>query len=374
LTFLNSGRKKDIIRFIKMWQNSINCNYALGFIIVLFLLYLSLITWVSMKSERYAVTTDPKIPRIGITIVTNEGVVNMDKLMMDHYLNRMKDNLEYLSKRVDPDKCEKIKEHLIKARASLQEQILKSSENFDVYGEQSDLQDERRKLRERVGKMSEVMFSNEQNPDDASSIIVEMILDIETLLYLVKIIPHEIKAIDLRNVDQISKIIYEQACLPKNPSPQTLSGDLIPTEFTSETSPGNDLFIAEPQKSPGSFETFADFNKHQNLSDDNNAAYRSNNMSYKTRKNKLRGIRKTSMRLGGEDIKKENHKALHTQKRETKKLREHHKDPIRDRVTNAQETFISAHPNRYKKTKSSLIEDYNAIEDHTLFPALAFAY
>jgi hypothetical protein len=340
---------------------------------VIILVHLSIIMLSAMTSERYKVTTDPKIPRVGITIITNEGAVNLDKLMLDHYLERMKDNMEYLSKRIDPDKCEKIKGDLLQARISLQKQILQTSETAGV-DQQSDIQEERRKLRERVGVMSDVMFSNEQNPEDAANIILEMILDLETLMYLVKIIPNEIKSIDLRDVDQIARLIHENACLPKNPTPQALPSDLALTEYPTETSPGNDLFIAAPKKRPGSFETFADFNKHQNLSDENNLAHRSNNMSYKMRKNKLKGIRKTSMQLVGEDIKKENHKALHTQRRENKKLREQHKDPIRDRITNAQETFISAHPNRYKKIKSSLIEDYNAIEDHTLFPALAFAY
>jgi hypothetical protein len=316
-----------------MWITPINFNYALGFIIMIILMYLSIVIVKSIKSERYQVTTDSEIPRIGITIITNEGVVHLDRLMMDHYLNRMKDNLEYLSKRIDPEKCEKIKEQLTQARASLQEQVLKASESSSIT--EHNIQDERNELRKRVGTLSNIMFSNDQNTDTASSIMIEMIMDLETLMYLVKIIPHEIKSIDLRYVDQIAKIIHENLCLPKNPIPNA-NKDVIPTDFPAETSPGNNLFIAIGKEHPGSFETFADFNKHQNLSDENNIQHRPNNMSYKARKNKLKNIKKTSMFLGGGgDIKKENHKALYTQSRETKKLKEQHKDPIRDRVINA---------------------------------------
>jgi hypothetical protein len=349
-----------------MWNNTTNFNYALGFIIVLAILYISIIVFVSTKSERYTLTTDSTMPREGLTIITNEGVVNLDKLAMNHYLNLMKDNLEYLSRRVDSDKCEKIKKHLINARSSLQEQILKSLESVDM-NQPKDIQEELPKIRENIETLRKVMFSNEQNPDGALDIILNMILDLETLTHLVKSSAYEIKIIDIRYVDQIAKIIYEHACFPEKSSLQTLPSELTLTEDSFETSPGNDLFIAELKKHPSNFETFADFNKHQNLSDHNNSGYRPNNMSYKTRKKNLKGVRKTSMLLGDEYIKKENHKSLHTQRRETKKLKEQHKDPIRDRFTNTLETFSAAHPNRHKKIKSSLIEeDSNDIEEQTL--------
>jgi hypothetical protein len=352
-----------------MLKTVTNFNYVLGFIIVIILIYISIITLISRKSERYKLTNEFIISKKGITVFTKEGAINLDSLMLDHYLNRIKDNLEYLSKHIDSDKCEIIKKQLTDARASLHDQIVKTSELADL-NQQSELQEEIGKLKERVGSMSNVMFSNEQNPDTSASIIIEMIIDMETLIYLVKMIPNEIKSIDLRDIDQISNIMHKQSCVPNNPEPQA-NEDIKEIEFPSETSPGDEMFIANPKHRPGSFETFADFNKHQNLSDENNISHRPNNMSYSLRKKKLNNIRKTSMLLGGE-IKKENHKSLHTQKRETKKLREQHKDPIRDRFTNAQETFISAHPNRYRKTKSSLLDDNNDIEDNLLLPKIEF--
>lgn len=354
-----------------MWKNMVNFNYALGFIIVAVLIYLSIVMLASIKSEKYEITIDSKNTGRVTTILTNEGIIKLDNLLTEHYLDRMKSNLEYLAKHVDKDKCEKIKDQLTKARESLQTQILNTSEIANI-SQQSDIQEERRKLRERAGSMGNIMFSNEQNPDDASSIITEMMLDMETLMYLVKIIPDEIKSIDLRDVDLIAKLIYEQACLPKTHEPN-LNEDITPTIYPSENSPGDGLFISANQQNPSSFDTFADFNKHQNLSDENNISVRPTNMSYMERKKNLKNIRKTSMSLGGE-MNNEKHKASNILIQKTSKLKEQHKDPIRDRVTNAQETFISAHPTRYKKTKSSLVEDYNAIEDHLVFPALAFAY
>jgi len=348
-----------------MFKNLANLHYVMGFVIVIVLLYIGMQLYTMTHSARYHVNAENTAPRVGITILTNKGPLNLDRSMMDHYLNRLKENLKFLSKRVDPERCAHIKNQLLQARESLKSQIAEHSESGNVQKDQ--MNDERAKLRSRIDAMSDIMFSNDQNSDDARSIILEMVLDLETILYLTKIIPSEIESIDVRDVDQISKLIYEQACIPIENV--TSTEDEMPNEDNRE-SPFEDAFVSVQKKRPGPFETYVDFNKNQNLRE-TRVGTSSYNPNFKTRKENLSNIRKTSMGLA--NTTKEKYEPLITRKVPISKQAKG-TDPIRDRVAQAKEEFISSQPHRYQKTKNSLVEDYNYIEDSTVFPGLAFTW
>lgn len=343
---------------------SVNFNYVLGFVIVIVLIYMSLEILLHVRTSRYQLTTEDALPQVGITVITNRGPLRLDKHMFFHYINRLKENLEYLSKQVDPEKCEMIKSQLQIAKESLTSQI----DQHTGLLLRDDIKTERLRLRKRIDTMAEIVFSNNQNPDNAQSIILEMILDLETLMYMTKMIPNEIESIDVRDVDQIAKLIYEHACYPTQ-TKEELNSDIQHWDNSPEK-PFEDSFIADPKHSPGSFETFVDFSKHQNITETrrSTSTYKP---SLKNQKKNLKNLRKIS--LESANVNKERYGANKSRKYKTFKESDG-TDPIRDRVLQAREAFTAENPNRYIRKKSSLIEDYNELEDATLHPALAFAY
>lgn len=336
-----------------MFKNVANLHYVMGFVIVLVILYISMRLYIMTNSTRYKVSAEDNLPRVGITILTNHGPLNLDRNMMDHYLNRLKENLEYLSQIIDIDKCEKIRNELVQARESLKNQVVKTQLNEK---QKDQMWKERTRLRTRISTISDIMFDNDQNPDSIKSIMMEMILDLETILYMTKIIPSEIESIDVRDVDQVAKLIYEHACMPlekphseEDPKPQNDNFEM----------PFEDAFFAVHKKRPSSFETFVDFNKHQNLQE-HRVGTSSYNPSHKTRKENLSNIRKTSLTLARPE--KEKYRPSIARKVAVSKEAKG-TDPIRDRIQEAREEFISSQPNRYKPRKNTLVQDYNHLED-----------
>jgi len=345
-------------------MTSTNFNYIIGFVIAAILIYILIVTALSFQKTRYRMSIKHSPDQGGITVITSSRILNLEKPLIDHYLSRLADNLKYLSKKVDPVRCDAIKLYLIHANNKLVKQISEKSEKI-----QDKVQRKRAKLQKKINSMASIMFSNDQNEDDARSIILEIILNIEILIFVLKIAPPSNDVIDVSDIDNIGEIIYNFACYESNQIYlEDLSSDILDMQYAKE-SPFEDAFIATPKKHPGSFNQFVDFNKHQNINE-NTPHARNHIFSRQKQKESLKGIKKTSMGLAR--IRKEKYRESFPKKLQAPNGLD--RDQVRDRISQAQEDFISSRPDRYKKRKNSLVDDYNQIEDSTLHPALAFAY
>lgn len=355
-----------------MFRNNKDFNYILGFVVVATLIFISIIIIKNSQKTRYKILTEQISPAIGVTLITNRGPINLDQGMLDHYLTRLRDNIEYVSKRIDVDRCEEIHDELVKAKNSLKSQIQEKSELGNI--EQiASIQEERQKLRTRINAMADIMFENDQNPEDTRSILLELIMDVETLLYLTKVIPLEIDSVDIHDVDQVIKLIYETACNSSIVEPYTNEDlkpqeDLIDEEILGKD-PGEDTFISRPKLQPGQRGIYADFNKHQDLGDLSHTT--KFQTSYKNQKRSLKNLRSLSLDLVSQ---KQKEKYRESSARKVRvSPQEEGTDVIRDRYTQAKEAFISEHPGRYTKKRNSLIDDYDYMEDATIMPGLAYA-
>lgn len=330
------------------------------------ILYMSIVWLAQVRSTKYMQVSETTAPKIGITIITDKGPMNLDQNMLEHYLNRLKENIEYLSKRVDPEKCEYIKKELTQAKDSLKDQVVQTSEAANAQT-QSTIQIERAKLKTRINKVSDILFENNQNPDGIKSILLEIILDLETLMYLTKIIPMQIKNIDVQDIDQIARVVYENACVPEYQAEST--SDFVASKLDPDT-PFEDSFSDGTgnlnDKIPSQFGIFADNFKNQDLTE-TRIGTSSYNPSLKNRKKNLKNLRQASLDM--ETLKKEKDRSLSIKKFKVAPQSEG-VDIVKDRVIQMKDNFISERPDRYKKKKNSLVGAYSYLFDPAIYPGV----
>lgn len=329
----------------------VNYNYLLGFFIVIIIVYIAarLLEKLIQKSKDF---TSDDVNDLRITVITNKGTLKLNQDMMTHYLNRLKENMEYLNKIVDPQKCEKIRIELEKAKRKLKIQVEKNSVS-SVY---EDINYERIRLRRRVNTLSDVLFENDQNKDDAKSIILEMILDLETLLYLIKVIPHEIDSIDSRDVDNIINLIYKNACYKNEDNLNKIEEN---QEFINSEESFNSLSESLP-KNINNFGTFVDFSKHQDLL--GNTFSRLQNLP------KLKDINKNlynmkTVGLSSFNPKKEKLQTSSPRKYKIFKSIES-RDFVKDKIVKARNSYENL--NNKNPSKRYLLNDYDSIEEETI--------
>jgi hypothetical protein len=322
--------------------NKVNFNYVLGFVIVAVILYASIrIIWrVDIKHimPAFISSSAPAVQEAQTIIITGAGSSSLNKRMTEHYLNRFRENIIYLSKRIDVDKCEDIRASIVEANESLKTQIIEAQEAGGTVTATT-LQEEQAKLRLRENTMSDIMFTNNDSLDGIKSIFIEITNNLETLMLLTKIIPEKIPSVDVSYIDNISMLIYEHACLPQE-------------SFVTEPKQNNYSDPDTKQPELTQFGMYAEFDTKDNFRD------------------KPRHVKKMDMTKKENIINKKQFSMLTVDSQSKTRPFERsiastqkHLNARTVDVEQTKDNFLEANPNRHKAKKDSLLQSYDYLEN-----------
>lgn len=325
--------------------NDINFNYVLGFSVVIIIMYIFLrVSMVKSEPEGRFLTNIiySQKPAGNIKLITKGGkVVYVDVSLLDHYLTQLLDNMKLVADKVDRSKCNSIKGELVKLKKNMEKQI---SELVNVkMGKQAHLLGRAtlEKINTNIDQartVKDVLFLNDMGSvgSDINEnipvdyLIHEIIKNMEIFLKILHVTPEHIDIMDASHLEEIIDFIYEEACydvselgVSEISKPETFLDSDMRYSNTDE-SRGRTVrgTLVDPlvidRNTNEKFGTMADFDKHQNLGENDRIYTRGRrgfNPGKKAKKrmtkNKKRAITNTHSSVAKEKFSASNNRKVH---------------------------------------------------------------
>ena len=247
----------------------VNVNYFLGFVIVV----LGFVSAFLFLRPKYLARLPSAIPAAHaanaarITLITATGPINMSRSDLDQYLTKLINNIEFIAKNNSEwqaaDKMRSTRDKFAAHITSIMEACKLSRAQI------AEIAELRAKLPHFV-TLSHAKYDNDQNEDAPGvEVLYEIMQDMETLLYLTKVMragPEATYTIDVGEVDKLVRRLYQRA--QASSPPVTVSVSRIPTlqsNPSNSAKPSRSNPDAPDNSDSHNFCTIADLFEHQDV-------------------------------------------------------------------------------------------------------------
>jgi hypothetical protein len=216
---------------------TINFNYlglAIVFLIITYYWLEHTKQTITQKEKQVAKTSNTGEH---ILVTTEKGDIEMDTNVFEHHMNRMKDNIVQLNQKFTDKECSNLKEYLDKAKTNTQKYIdlnkndIKEPNDFCSLDLRYELVDdyvlqERNMIRQKLdlGKPKTIMDDNDDNinADEIRYSILELLIDIDIILFLMRSSMCNQGRFDMTSLDQVILELYNSNCTADEKLIQTI--------------------------------------------------------------------------------------------------------------------------------------------------------
>lgn len=171
------------------------------------------------------------IQRKSIKVQTNKGEIAMDPNVFEMHMKRMKDNIIELNKNFSAKDCGNIKKYLERTKLNTKSYINANNVNSDFcdikskFGMIDDyILQERDLLKNKLASKTESDSAADNSSDKMRYSILEILIDIDIILFLVRSSLCKKGKLDLTAIDSLILELYRTNC--EDPSTKKLSHDL----------------------------------------------------------------------------------------------------------------------------------------------------
>lgn len=170
------------------------------------------------------------IERKSIRVKTEKGDIYMDPNVFEMHMNRMKDNINKLNERLTSGDCDIIKTHLERAKTSARNYININSNNMDADFCKTDARfkllndnvlQERDNLKKKIAAKSEQDSEEDNRADHLRYDILELLIDMDIILFLVRSSLCKKGKLDLSTIDQLMLELYRTNCADEQQAEST---------------------------------------------------------------------------------------------------------------------------------------------------------
>ena len=158
----------------------------------------------------------------GIKAYAKNGEVVIDPNIFEMHMTRIKDNLGIIHKKFDPKKCDVIKQHLDSVKVQTGRYINLNKDNID--SDFCDLESrfklvndnmlqEREMLKNKIALKTELEQIDDNDIDKIRYAVLELLIDMDIILFLIRSSICKKGNIDLSTIDQIILEIYRNNCV-----------------------------------------------------------------------------------------------------------------------------------------------------------------
>lgn len=162
-----------------------------------------------------------------VKIKTKNGNITMDPNIFEMHMLRTKDNIVFLQKNFNPKKCDMIKKYLENAKNHIKKYIHLNTENInDEFCDfktrfklvDDNLVKEREMLKNKLSNKTLVDYDDKEEVEDDNIryAILELLIDIDIILFLIRSSLCKKGEMDLSVLDQIIMELYRNNCINKS--------------------------------------------------------------------------------------------------------------------------------------------------------------
>ena len=198
----------------------VNYSYLTVSIIVLIICYYFLQSTQSKLHEKIVIDNDNQ--KKTIKVQTANGEIYMDPNIFEMHMTRMKNNIIELQKNLSYKDCNELKQYVDNIKKNTNSYIdinTNSSSDFCDIHSRTDLIDdyilqERDILKKKLESNAETTLDN-TSPDNIKHSILELVVDIDIILLLVRSSLCKNGKLDLSSIDNLILELYNKKCINK---------------------------------------------------------------------------------------------------------------------------------------------------------------